>query len=142
MGISTRYLASSAKTQVISIEGSEEIRRTAMKDADTYPIEFVLGEIKEVLPGILQEIDSIDFALIDANHTYEGTMENYGMVRPFTHPKTILVIADIHWSKGMERAWNEIRNQPEIKLSIDLYEAGILFFDAPFEKAEHLVLSI
>ncbi|MDN3205749.1 O-methyltransferase [Algoriphagus sediminis] len=142
MGISTRYLASAAKGMVYTFEGSEEIQKTAKQNSSNYPIEFIGGEIKTTLPKVLRKIPSVDFALIDANHTYEGTIRSFDLILNKIHSQSIIAIADIHWSKGMTKAWTEIKNRPEVKLSLDFYEAGILFFEVPFTKPRHLVLSI
>jgi hypothetical protein len=39
----------------------------------------------------------------------------------------------------MQSAWNEIIEFPEVRLSLDFYEVGILFFEFPGDK-EHWVL--
>jgi hypothetical protein len=56
-----------------------------------------------------------------------------------TSPESIIAIGDIHWSKSMEKAWKEIQEFPEVKLSLDFYEVGVLFFQFPGEKT-HLIL--
>ena len=44
------------------------------------------------------------------------------------HEDTVFVIGDIHWSNEMHEAWKKIKANPLVTLSIDLFEAGILFF--------------
>lgn len=139
MGISTRYLASVCKGKVYSFEGSEEIQKIAMEESEKLPVEFILGKITDTLPRLLSTVTNIDFALIDANHTYEGTLETFLLLKPKLHANSIIAIGDIHWSEGMERAWEEIKKDDSVKLSIDFYEAGILFFFNPGQK-EHRIL--
>ena len=54
--------------------------------------------------------------------------------------KSIIVLDDIHWSKEMYKAWKEIKNNKNVKCSIDAFYFGILFFDANFiEKVEYKI---
>ena len=57
------------------------------------------------------------------------------------HPKSILIISDIYWNKGMQRAWHEIKSNPKVKLTLDFYECGVVFFDFSGPKT-NLILAI
>jgi len=35
---------------------------------------------------------------------------------------------DIHWSKEMEEAWEEIKAHPKVLITIDLFFVGLVFF--------------
>lgn len=142
MGLSAMYLSKVTKGQIYSFEGSPEIGKVAYETWGDSEINLVTGKISDTLPDFLHDQQMIDFALIDANHTYEGTLENFELILPKLGKKSIVAIADIHWSKGMEKAWKEICQRPEIKISLDFYEAGILFFDSPNQNSEHLILTI
>lgn len=141
VGISTRYLAKSVKGRLVTFEGSEEIQKVAQNTPLPQKTEFVLGPIAQALPIILKKIQTIDFALIDANHTYGGTIQTFNTLLPKIHPGSIIAISDIHWSREMETAWNEIQAHPRVKLSLDFFECGIIFFDSPGEKRD-LILDI
>jgi hypothetical protein len=39
-----------------------------------------------------------------------------------------MVFDDIHWSEGMERAWEEIKRDPAVTLTIDIFFVGLVFF--------------
>jgi hypothetical protein len=49
------------------------------------------------------------------------------------------VIGDIHWSGEMENAWKKIIQFPEVKLSLDFYEVGVIFFDFPGKKTQYIL---
>lgn len=138
-GISTRYLASVCEGKLYTFEGSEEIQKIASLGIENPSVHFILGKIEETLPKVIKELDSIDFALIDANHTFSGTMESFELLKPKLRTSSIVAIGDIHWSKEMERAWDKIKKDKSVRLSLDFYEAGILFFSNPGQK-EHRVL--
>ncbi|MFC3417328.1 O-methyltransferase [Algoriphagus hitonicola] len=139
MGISTRYLSRVTKGKLYTIEGSTEIQKIACRDFDQQNVEFILGPIEEKLPQLPQQIDPIDFALIDANHTYEGTLFAFQTILPHLETRSIVAIGDIHWSPEMNQAWKEIQSHPEVKISLDFYECGILLFDYSGSK-HHLIL--
>lgn len=141
MGISTRYLSQSIKGTIYTFEGSIDLYRKAQEHFPPSNIKFVLGDITDTLPAFLMDVESIDFALIDATHTYEGTLNYFKLILPYLHAGSILAIADIHWSSGMEKAWEEIKASPAIKLSLDYFECGILFFSEEIPKS-HYVLNI
>ena len=47
--------------------------------------------------------------------------------------KSILIFDDIHWSKEMESAWEQIKQHPRVMLTIDLFFIGIVFVNADFK---------
>ncbi|MDG1277288.1 MAG: class I SAM-dependent methyltransferase [Algoriphagus sp.] len=139
VGITTRYLSKSTKTQLLTFEASEELIQVAKSDFKLPKVKFVKGNINFTLPEELRKIEKVDFAFIDANHTYEGTMKSFKELISKTSSESIIAIGDIHWSKDMEKAWKEIQGFSEVKLSLDFYEVGILFFQFPGKKT-HLIL--
>jgi len=141
MGISTRYLAKATKGTLFTMEGSAEIVNAALKFPFPNSVRIIQGPIEKNLPQLLIDLPKIDFALIDATHTYEGTLIYFNLLIEKTQAKSIIAVADIHWSKGMNKAWKEIKNDPRVKLTFDFYECGIVFLEYPGEKS-HLTLSI
>ncbi len=139
MGICSRYLARVTQGQVFTFEGAPEIARVAKPGQEYDNIQVVVGELSDRLPPLLSTLGKIDFALIDATHTHEGTLRYFDLLLPKIHSKTIIAIGDIHWSKEMEQAWKAIKNKPEVQLSLDFYECGIVFFDYPGAKAEYVL---
>ncbi len=141
VGISTRYLCEKTKGKLFTFEGSPEIQKIAQRHPKPALTEFVLGPIEKMLPEVLQSIPMVDFALIDAHHTYHATIQTFGTLLQKVHSGTILAIGDIHWSSDMEKAWLEIQAHPQVKLTIDFFECGIVFFSSRGEKS-HLVLDV
>ncbi len=143
LGINTLYLAAADKSvKVATFEGCEETAEVAselFRNAQRTNIELIIGNINETLPFFLKSLKAIDLVYFDANHQYQSTLDYYRLFKDKIHGKTIFIFDDIHWSKGMHKAWVEIVNLPEVTLSLDIYDAGIVFFDKCFTK-EHYVL--
>jgi predicted O-methyltransferase YrrM len=142
-GISTMYIAKAGKSfgKIISVEGCPEIAQLARENfiKTNLPINLITGNIDLVLPEMMQNELPVDFILFDANHTKEATLRYFNICLPHADENTVFVFHDIYWSMGMKEAWQEIVAHPEITLSIDLYQMGIVFFKKNSFK-QHFVL--
>lgn len=138
-GINVQYLAQAAIGKVYTIEGSEALKEKASSYNENNKISFLTGKIQEVLPALLSKVQQVDFVLIDASHTYTDTLSFFDMLLPYLHEKSIMAIGDIHWSKGMEAAWQELCKHDRVRLSLDFFECGILFFDPKLPKARYVL---
>ena len=143
LGLNTLYLAGDPQCQVATFEGCEETTRYAQEifrgHAMANNIELVMGNISVTLPDYLKELKKIDFVLFDANHQYEPTLQYYRYCKAKAHNDSIFVFDDIHLSPSMERAWKSMIEDPEVTLSIDLFRAGLVFFNKDLTK-QHYVL--
>ncbi len=130
IGLTTLYLSRPKKSQVYTFEGNEELLEIAKKHFELFNrsnIRPVAGNIDATLPDMLAESPPPDMVYIDANHRYEATLEyTQQFIRNNKRPM-ICIIGDIYWSPGMTRAWKQLAAAPEVVVSIDLYEIGILF---------------
>ena len=144
LGISTLYLAKAAPTaRIISLEGSSSVAELAIEQFTSLQVEniqIITGEFSSTLPKALSNLGKIDIAFIDGNHRFAPTVQYFEQIKPFLHSKSVLIFDDIHWSDEMEQAWNAIKADPSVTLSIDLFYKGIVFFDAAFHSKQHLVL--
>jgi predicted O-methyltransferase YrrM len=139
VGLNTKYLARQTKGYLASFEGAIELARIASSNLIESNVRIIVGNISETLPEYLFNIDFVDFAFIDANHTYSSTLDSIKSLLQKIRSGSIIAIGDIHWSQEMQSAWSEIIELPEVKLSLDFYEVGILFFEFPGKK-EHYIL--
>lgn len=139
VGITSRYLANIAEGRIFTFEGSEELARVAQPDTYYENLELIIGDLTVTLPSFLDKIEQVDFAFIDATHTYEATLSYFRQIVTKVKPESILIIGDIHWSKDMNHAWETIKSHPSVRLSLDYYECGVLFFDFPGQKSEYIL---
>lgn len=139
MGITSRYLSLATKGKVYTFEGSDNIQSIAIPEHGYTNIDFILGDINKELPTLLEKITVVDFALIDASHTYEDTIQYFELLLEKVTSTSIIAIGDIYWSKEMNKAWQEIKSHEAVKLSFDFYECGIVFFECPIEKTNYLL---
>lgn len=132
LGISTAYIAKgNPNAKFISLEGSTTIAEVAQKTLQSCEITNVnihIGNFNDTLASVLQELQTIDFAFIDGNHTKEATLRYFEQILPYCNEKTILIFDDISWSEGMNEAWKNIYTDKRISISIDICKQGIVFF--------------
>ena len=132
LGVTTAYLAAARQdSKVITMEGAStvaEVARNNFKKLQLHNIELVEGNFDETLSATLQKIKIIDLAFVDGNHRYEPTIRYFREILPVIQEHSILIFDDIHWSKEMEQAWEEIKQDPTVTLTIDLFFIGLVFF--------------
>jgi predicted O-methyltransferase YrrM len=132
LGISSAYLASAnSKIKVITIEGCKEIAEKAkenFKKLGLQNIEQHLGNFDDVLPQLLSEKKKIDFVFFDGNHRKEPTLNYFKQCLAHAHEGSIFIFDDIYWSSEMKEAWNEIKMNERVTVTLDLFFMGIVFF--------------
>jgi predicted O-methyltransferase YrrM len=130
MGISTSYLAKAHECSVFSMEGHPELYRICEETKKELGLHVNLkkGLFQDILLEVLANMGKVDMAFVDGHHTEEATLQYFDQLKPHIHEDSVLIFDDIHWSEGMERAWEEIKSDQEVTLSIDLFWCGIVFF--------------
>lgn len=82
-----------------------------------------------------------DLIFIDGHHNYEATISYFNQLLKHKHNNSVFVFDDIHWSKGMEKAWEEICQSKEVTVSIDTFQWGFVFFRKEQAK-EHFTIRV
>jgi len=145
LGITTAYLAMARNdARVITMEGADAVAAVAKTNFEKLKIgnvEMVEGNFDDTLPDLLNRVEKLDFVFIDGNHLYEPTIRYFRQLLPVLHEYSIVVLDDIHWSKEMEQAWNEIRQQETVNLSIDLFFIGLVFFRRENREKQHFTIA-
>jgi len=143
MGISTLYIATAAPmSRLITMEGCAVIAEKARENFNAFKMENIeldLGNFNALMAKTLDKFDKLDFVLIDANHRKDPTIEYFKMMLPKLHSNSIVMIDDIYWSKGMTDAWNEIKKNDKVSISIDLFKMGILSFREDIAKEDFIL---
>jgi predicted O-methyltransferase YrrM len=144
LGITTAYLATAEKkANIITMEGAAAVADLAeenFRKLQLDNIRMIRGNFDDTLQSTIADAGKIDLAFIDGNHRYEPTLRYYHELLPALHEYSILVFDDIHWSKEMEQVWNEIRQQPDITLTIDLFFIGLVFFRKENKVKQHFTI--
>lgn len=132
IGLGTTYLAMpNSQTPVHTIEAcpqTAEVARITHELLGITNINRHVGTFEDELPGILEELQTVGLVFFDGNHRKEPTLRYFEQCLPHVNEHTVFVFDDIYWSKDMAEAWTQIKAQPEVMISIDLYRMGLVFF--------------
>jgi hypothetical protein len=69
-----------------------------------------------------------DFIFLKPQIHEEKIIDNFENCLKYTHNNSIMIISNIHKSQEMEKAWNQIIKHKDVKVSVDLFYTGIMFF--------------
>jgi len=132
LGITTAYLSKAcAQADIITIEGCPETAKRAyqnFQELELENIELQVGNFDELLPRVIEELPQLDFVYIDGNHRKDATLNYFKWCLPKVHENSLLIFDDIYWSKGMKEAWEEIKNHPDVAVTVDLFWIGLVYF--------------
>lgn len=138
LGIATLYMACSRRNaQVYTLEGNPYLANIAEENAKQLGcanVQVVSGPFAKTLPQLLQQLTHIDFLFIDGHHTYEATIAYYTACMPKLTSRSVVMVDDIRWNKEMWSCWSYLITRPEVTLSIDSFDFGLLFFDTSLTK--------
>lgn len=152
LGVTTAYLAKAAPAaRVITIEGCPEtaaiaregFARNGLLAAPGLPgtVESLTGNFDDVLPEVLRNLPVLDLLFVDGNHRKGATLNYFEWSLPSLHEDSLVIFDDIHWSGGMEEAWETIKAHPAVTVTADLFHIGLVFFRKGQAK-EHFKLRI
>jgi predicted O-methyltransferase YrrM len=155
-GISTLYLhAANTHARLDTVEGNPDVAALAQKTfikAGTGPglhahvnlFQAWLDQQPNAQPPTQspqrpqasqrEHSEPLDLFFLDGDHREQPTLDYVNQLLPRATENSVFVIADIHWSPGMERAWEALKQLPEVTASIDVYHFGILFFKPGINK--------
>src|SRR5581483_3128349 len=144
LGISTSYMAmANPHARIVTAEGSAAIAAQAQQNFHSLhlsSVHQVTGNFDVTLPSIIKSLPHLDLAFIDGNHRYEPTLHYFEQLLPSLHDGSIVILDDIHWSEGMEKAWKEVQENNKVRLSIDLFFIGLVFFSDQFKIKQHFTI--
>ncbi|WKN30470.1 class I SAM-dependent methyltransferase [Porifericola rhodea] len=144
LGINTLYMsAANPDAEIYTFEGCANTAQLARQLFNEWPyknIKLIEGNIDQTLPQSLRKLPKVDMAYLDANHRYVPTLNYFQQLRAKTHEQSVLILDDIYWSNEMRQAWVELYQRPDISLSLDLFDAGMLFFNAAHMKQHHALM--
>ena len=143
LGLSSLYMAEAAPgAKILTIEGCPETAAIAISNfekAGKKNISVIKGNFDEKLKDALGLMPKPELLFIEGNHRKEPTLKYFEECLPHLHAGSVVVMDDIHWSAGMEEAWKLIIAKPVVKVSIDLYHMGIIYFREELSKEDFVL---
>jgi len=143
LGIGTLAIAlGNEQVKITTLEGCAETIKIPQTNLHHYvknEIVFKEGEFGKTLTNTIEH-KKYDLIYFDGNHQKEATINYFEQCLSATHNDTVFIFDDIHWSSGMTAAWKYIKNHEKVKLTIDTFHWGIVFFRKEQQEKEHFVI--
>jgi predicted O-methyltransferase YrrM len=132
LGITTLYLQTAQPAaRLYTLEGCPETAAIATKVFDQFnarQIQLITGNFDDTLPQTIAILPTLDFLFVDGNHQQEATLRYFELCLPKLHENSLMIFDDIYWSRGMKKAWKQIKAHPQVSVTVDLFWIGLVFF--------------
>jgi predicted O-methyltransferase YrrM len=142
-GISTMYLAAANPDAVVyTIEGSGEVTEIAkgnFAEAGLTNIKLFTGSFEKILPGFEEKRVAPGLVFIDGNHRKEPTIDYFNRISGFSDENTVIVIDDINYSRDMAEAWEKIKRNERVSVTVDICRMGIVFFRGGMTRSDYII---
>lgn len=142
-GISTSYIGiSNTFKKFVTMEGCAVLAshaRSYLNALHLKTIEIKVGNFDVILDNTLKEFEQLDLVFVDGNHRKHQTIKYFESCLKKANDNSIFIFDDIHWSSGMAEAWQLIKENKRVTLSLDLFKIGIVFFRKEMVR-QHLVI--
>ena len=135
LGVNTMYLSHSAAKKVVTMEASPIISELAKKEfrkLEQNKILLEFGDLAKTFePALVRH--NPEFVFLDADHRGSTLKSQIEKMMRLPSPPVCIVVHDIYWSRDMQQSWQELISDNRFSLSIDIFQAGVLF---PFKSIE------
>ena len=154
LGLATSALSlGNTSSKLITLEGcpntmavAEKMFQVSSFKLPSNKVNFITTEFTSFLNNLKPETINLkpqifDLIYFDGNHSQKATLAYFELLLPTITNTSVWIFDDIHWSAEMENAWEIIKKHPKVKVTIDTFQWGIVFFRAEQEK-EHFVIRV
>jgi len=145
LGLATSALSlGNSDAKITTLEGCKNtlvVAKQQFEKFDLYNIDSIKTEFSSYLNNRQPTTNNRQLIYFDGNHSRQATLEYFELLLPTITNETVWIFDDIHWSKGMEEAWEIIKSHPKVTATIDTFQWGFVFFREEQLK-EHFVIRI
>ncbi len=145
LGLATSALSlGKSDAKITTLEGCKNTLALAKQQFETFEINninSVATEFNSFLTNCQLPTEHCQLIYFDGNHSKQATLEYFELLLPTITNETVWIFDDIHWSKGMEEAWEIIKSHAKVTATIDTFQWGFVFFREEQPK-EHFVIRV
>lgn len=125
-GVVTRLLDQVTKGHLYSFnEGDSFDSQDSFSSSTTVIPEVTLAKFT----AVLHDLDALDFLIIHPEFSQTWFREIGSICIPRMQSSGIIALGGIHQSEEMNAYWQEVRKEDSVKLTLDFFDYGFLFFD-------------
>lgn len=144
VGLGTTALSlGNRQATITSLEGcvnTSNIALNLFKKFKLNNIHLEMGEFESTLPLTLKN-NSFDLIYFDGNHNKTATLDYFEQCLGSATNNSVFIFDDIYWSTEMQETWEVIKNNEMVKVSIDIYYWGIVFFRKE-QRKQHFTIRV
>lgn len=142
LGMATTALSlGNPKAEITTVEGCPATAQIANNSFKRHQLNNIHLHQTTFEAFFNQKQEPFDLIYVDGAHSLEATLNTFESLLGLVQDQSLIIFDDIYWSKGMQSAWQQIRQHPSITVSIDCYYWGLAFFRSNQEK-EHFTLRL
>ncbi|MDR6846226.1 class I SAM-dependent methyltransferase [Flavobacterium granuli] len=145
LGLATSSLSlGNPKASITTLEGCPETAKQAQLQLQKFNfknVNSIVTEFNSYLKTDNLKSENYQLIYFDGNHSKKATLEYFELLLPTITNQTVWIFDDIHWSAEMEEAWEIIKNNPKVTVSIDTFQWGLVFFRYEQPK-QHFIIRI
>jgi predicted O-methyltransferase YrrM len=142
LGLATSALAlSNPKATITTLEGCPNTANQCLLQLQKFNIDNVVVITTEFSNFIKTATEKYSLIYFDGNHSKNATLEYFELLLPTITNESVWIFDDIHWSKDMTKAWENIKTHPKVTVTIDTFQWGLVFFRKEQAK-EHFVIRV
>jgi predicted O-methyltransferase YrrM len=144
LGLATSSLAlGNPKAKLTTLEGCPETSKIAKEQLQKSNFENVTTITTQFESFFTSnQLDTnYDLIYFDGNHSKEATLAYFEQLLPTINNETLWIFDDIHWSSAMEETWEQIKEHPKVRVTIDTFQWGLVFFREEQAK-EHFTIRL
>ena len=145
LGLATSALAlGNPNAKIVTLEGCPETANQCQLQLQKFNINSVksiVTEFSTYFKTINHQAEAINLIYFDGNHSKKATLNYFELLLPTITNDSVWIFDDIHWSTEMEEAWENIKKHPKVKVTIDTFQWGFVFFRKEQEK-EHFIIRV
>lgn len=145
-GFETQYMAfANQKARGITIALSAELTETVQKFQEFNKklglknIELRTLKPHDTTEKIINGLDSLDFVYFNECTGNLKVIDLFEQCFSKINNGSIFVLNKIHINSEKKNAWAKIRMYPEVSVTIDLYDIGIVIFNPELEKNNYII---
>jgi predicted O-methyltransferase YrrM len=97
------------------------------------------GSFDNTIPELKKQTIRPGLIFIDGDHRREPVLRYFNQMAEISNSNTVIVLDDIHLSREMEDAWNEVKLHKSVTATVDLYRIGLIFFRRGMSRSDYVI---
>ena len=97
---------------------------------------FISPNELDLLDELLPHLGAIDFLYVDDSSHTQLVLKK---ALPYVHDGTAFVIRHIHHNAALFAIWQLFIRNPQVRVTFDLYDFGLIYFESRLNKEDYLI---